>query len=102
MKFKNTLFVVEDIEMSKKFYKEVLGLRVIMDFGDNITLTSRISLQSRRSWTEFIGKVNDEISFGGNDSELYFEEDDFDGFINKIKAFDHIKYVHTVYEHSWG
>ena len=102
MKFKNTLFVVEDIEKSKKFYKEVLGLRVIMDFGDNITLTGGISLQTRRSWKEFIGKENYEISFGGNDAELYFEEDDFDGFINKIKSFDYIKYVNTVYEHSWG
>ena len=39
MKFKNPLLVVTDMERSKAFYREVLGLRVIMDFGANVTLT---------------------------------------------------------------
>lgn len=38
MKFKNPMLVVTDIEKAKEFYKEVLGLRTIMDFGANVTL----------------------------------------------------------------
>lgn len=41
MKFKNPLLVVTDMERSKAFYREVLGLRVIMDFGANVTLTAQ-------------------------------------------------------------
>ena len=33
MKFKNPLIVVSDMEESKRFYREVLGLRVTLDFG---------------------------------------------------------------------
>ena len=33
MKFKNPLLVVSDIDKSVEFYKRVLGLHVIMDFG---------------------------------------------------------------------
>ena len=99
MKFKNPLLAVSDIDKSVKFYKEVLGLHKIMDLGANVTLTGGICLQTQETWTEFI--ENDSLFFGGNTSEIYFEEDDFGRFINKLKNLD-INYVHPVKEHSWG
>lgn len=102
MKFKSPLLVVNDIEESKKFYKEVLGLRVIMDIGANVTLTGGVALQTKESWKRFIHKNDSEIAFRGNDAELYFEEDDFDSFIEKLNALSCIEYVHPVMEHSWG
>ena len=97
MKFKNPLLVVADIDKSVAFYKKVLGLRVITDFGANKTLTGGLCLQTLETWKEFIG--SDEISFGGNNAEVYFEEDDFDEFAEKLKGLD-IEYVHPVKEHS--
>jgi hypothetical protein len=35
-------------------------------------------------------------------AELYFEEDDFDGFIQKMNKIVDINYVHPMVEHSWG
>lgn len=101
MKLKNPMLVVADINKSKAFYKEVLGLRVISDFGANITLTGGVSLQTKESYQEFIG-IDKAITFSGNDMELYFEEDDFDNFIKKLANIDYIEYVHFAYEHSWG
>ena len=40
-----------------------------------------MSLQTLETYKDFIG--TDEISFGGNNFEIYFEEDDFDNFIDK-------------------
>ena len=102
MKFKNPMLVVTDIEKAKEFYKEVLGLRTIMDFGANVTLTGGVSLQTTESWAEFIHKGTDEINFCGNDAELYFEEDEFDSFIEKLNSIENIDYVHSVFEHRWG
>ncbi|AQR94868.1 VOC family protein [Clostridium saccharoperbutylacetonicum] len=102
MKFKNPMLVVNDMEKSKIFYKDVLGLRVIMDFGANVTLTGGVALQTKESWKEFIQKDENEISFNGNNSELYFEEDNFDSFIEKLSSLKYIEYVHDVYEHNWG
>lgn len=99
MKFKNPLLVVSDMDISVKFYKEVLGLRKIMDLGENVTLTGGVCLQTKETWAEFI--ENESLSFGGKTSEIYFEEDDFDGFENKLKNLN-INYVHPVKEHSWG
>lgn len=99
MKFKNPLIVVSDLERSKKFYKEVLDLQVMMDFGANVTLTGGLCLQTKRTWAEFIKK---EIQFQGNDSEIYFEEDHFDTFLKKLEKIKEIQYVHPVKEHDWG
>ena len=49
-----------------------------MDFGANKTLTGGLALQTLDTWQEFIG--TDNVSFGSNSSEVYFEEDNFDKF----------------------
>lgn len=47
MKLKDPLLVVTDIYKSVEFYKNVLGLHKIMDFGENVTLTGGLCLQSK-------------------------------------------------------
>lgn len=99
MKLKNPMLVVTDIDRTEEFYKRVLGLHVIMDFGANKTLTGGLALQTVETYGDFIG--TNEISFGSNSFELYFEEDDFDKFADRLKECD-VEYVHPVKEHSWG
>lgn len=99
MKLKNPLLVVNDMDKSVEFYKKVLGLHIINDFGANKTLTGGLSLQTAETYKDFIGGMN--ISFGANNFEIYFEEDDFDAFAERLKTLD-IEYVHPVKEHSWG
>lgn len=41
------------------------------------------------------------LSFGGHDAELYFEEDEFDQWLERAEAFD-LTYLHPVREHAWG
>ncbi len=54
MKFQNPLLAVSDMERSVSFYKQVLGLDKIVDFGANVTLTGGVCLQTRETWAEFI------------------------------------------------
>lgn len=99
MKYNCPMIVVSDMEKTVEFYKKVLGLDVIQDFGANKTLTGGISLQTEESYKEFIGK--DKIAYGGDNFELYFEEDEIDAFFEKLKEFN-VELVHPVQEHSWG
>lgn len=99
MKFKGPLLVVTDIDKTVAFYKKVFGFRVVMDFGENKTLTGGLVLQTLETYEEFINTTD--ISFGGNNFELYYEEDDFDAFVERLEACD-ISYVHPVIEHEWG
>ncbi|MCX4370518.1 MAG: VOC family protein [Dysosmobacter sp.] len=99
MVLKNPLLAVANMERSLAFYESILGLRVVLDFGANKTLTGGVCLQTLETWQSFL--ETDRISFGGNDAELYFEEDQFDAFAEKLKSFP-IQYVHPVKEHPWG
>ena len=101
MKMKNTLIVVKDIKKSIRFYSEVLGLRVVTDFGANVTLTGGLSLQTVESWAEFIDVSPEDLGWCGKVGEVYFEEENFDEFADKLSTLD-INYVHPVKEHGWG
>ena len=51
-----TLIAVSDMDRSKQFYHDLLGLEVAADFGANVTLTGGIALQTVDSWTRLIQK----------------------------------------------
>lgn len=99
MKFMNPLLAVSDMDRSVSFYKTVLGLDKIADFGANVTLTGGVALQTQETWAQFI--ETDALTWNGKVSELYFEEDDFDTFAERLRGQD-IRYVHPVKEHAWG
>lgn len=42
MKLKNILIVTEDVERSKKFYKDLFGLEVVSDNDGNVILTEGV------------------------------------------------------------
>ena len=87
------------MERSRRFYKDVLGLEAVSDFGANVTLEGGIFLQTMDTWKTFIGKTD--ISLPDNAGELYFEESDFDAFCGRLEHMD-VKYVHRPVEHTWG
>ncbi len=100
MKLKNVLIVVKDIERSRKFYQDLFGLRMILDQGENMILTEGLVLQEEKCWKEFLGK---EITQENNSCELYFEEADIEGFIEKLeKYYPEVKYVTRLMTYSWG
>ena len=54
MKYTSTLLAVTDMEKSKQFYHDVLGLDIVADFGANVTLTGGVVLQTMDTWKSFI------------------------------------------------
>lgn len=100
MKLKNVLIVVNDIEKSKKFYKDLFGLDVVLDNNGNVILTEGLVLQDAAVWKEFVTK---EVSHKNNASELFFEEKDMDAFVEKLENYGElIQYVTELTECSWG
>lgn len=99
MRYKSTLISVKDIERSKQFYRDVLGLKVVADYGANVTLDGGVVLQTSDTWKAFI--KTDDIVLPNNAGELYFEEEDMENFCNHLRSFD-ISYVHDLFEHRWG
>ena len=102
LKSGSPLFAVRDMERSLAFYRDVLGLEVVNDFGANVVLTGGLSLQTLETWAEFLDKPSDGIRFGGNDAEMYYTADDFDSFLSVLKDHPEAELVRPPVEHRWG
>ena len=100
MKLKNTLIVVKDIEKAKQFYYDLFGLEMLRDNDGNMILTDGLVLQEEKYWKEFLKR---DIIPQSNSCELYFEEADIEGFVEKLKKlYPNIRYVNRLMTHSWG
>jgi ribosomal protein S18 acetylase RimI-like enzyme/catechol 2,3-dioxygenase-like lactoylglutathione lyase family enzyme len=99
MKYLGALIAVSDIGNSRRFYCDVLGLKVVEDFGANVTLEGGIFLQTLDTWKTFIH--TDQILLPNHAGELYFEEEDIEGFCDRLASLD-VRYVHPLFEHRWG
>ena len=63
-------------------------------------LTEGLVLQEEKYWKEFLPC---EIIPENNASELYFEEQDIEGFVQKLeRLYPEVKYVNRLMTHSWG
>lgn len=100
MKLKNVLIVVKDINKSLKFYHDLFGLELIVDNDGNMILSDGLVLQAESYWREFLHK---EVAWRNNSAELYFEEADLEGFVEKLETlYPETEYVNKLMTHSWG
>ena len=100
MKLKNVLIVVKDIEKSRKFYHDLLGIDLVLDNDGNMILTEGLVLQDEKIWKSFLDR---DVVPKSNSCELYFEEQDIEAFARKLeKLYPDIEYVNRLMTHSWG
>ena len=88
MDYQGPMLVVKDMERSKAFYRKILEVDIISDFGENVTFNGGLSLQTEESWIQFTGCSKESFNYQNNTVEFYFETKDFDGFIERIKNED--------------
>ena len=100
MKYKCMLISVADINAARKFYEDLFGLEVFQDYGRNIAFTCGLALQQDFDW--FMNLPKEKVLKKSNNTEIVFEEQDFDTFLNKLKQYPDIEYLGEVIEHSWG
>ena len=100
MKHVCMLISVADINTSRKFYEDLFGLEVFQDYGRNIAFTCGLALQQDFDW--LVNLPKEKILKKSNNAEIVFEEQNVDGFLNKLKEYPDIEYLGEVIEHSWG
>lgn len=101
MKYHGPMLVVKDMERSKAFYRKILEVDIVSDFGENVTFNGGLSLQTEESWIRFTGCKAEDFTYKNNAVEFYFEAADFDGFIDRVQgeAVDFLREVATM---PWG
>ena len=100
MHLKNILITVSNIDRSIQFYHDLFGLMVVNNQGGNVIMTEGLVLQDEKIWNHFL---NRDVQHKNHATELYFEERDIEGFIEKLKVSPYeIEYVNELVTHEWG
>lgn len=98
--FNSTVLFVNDIEVSKKFYTEILGFGIETDFGTNVGLRGGLSL-----WQISAGHIIEEKGLiaekKGHDKELYLETTNILEQFGKLKN-ENVEFFHEIIEEPWG
>ncbi|KDE54963.1 glyoxalase/bleomycin resistance/dioxygenase family protein [Methanoculleus sp. MH98A] len=102
MRFVCPLIVVRDVKVSRAFYEEVLDQQVLHDHGENVIFEGGFAIHLMSHFQDLIGVAENDIAPRSNNAELYFEEDDLDGFLTRLKGMDSVNYVHEPIEQAWG
>ena len=100
MKLSGFLIVVRDCKKAMKYYHDVFGLEMLVDNNGNMILSDGLVLQEETYWRGFIGK---DVIPQNNACELYFEEENIDSFVERLKTlYPETVFVNPPMTHSWG
>jgi len=103
VKFQCPLIVITNMSVSKDFYERVLNQKIKYDFGENITYEGDFAIQLKSHFANMVTINQDDIANQSNNFELYFEEENMDGFVERLENFDYeIQYIHGLLEQPWG
>ncbi len=103
LKYDSAAAFVQDIEVSKRFYTEVLGLTIALDLGKDVTLEGGITLWEiapTHIIPERLGM--DALSNrAANRFEFYFETEDIEAVCRSVEA-SGAEFLHALHEEPWG
>jgi len=98
-----TALFVKDIDVSKQFYTDVLGLKIDLDFGKNVIFKNGFAIWEIRESHVIPTQLGlDKISDTSvNRFELYFETESISLVLSILKN-NNVRFLHEIHEESWG
>jgi catechol 2,3-dioxygenase-like lactoylglutathione lyase family enzyme len=92
------LIAVSDLKASKDFYEKVLGQRIVLDLGWNVTFSGGFAIQL--NFADIVSVDKRSVMKRSHNFELFFEEEDFDSFTGHLKQFNDTECVHKPKKHD--
>lgn len=102
MHFVNPIAFVRDIEASKHFYAELLGIAIAEDHGDFVRFETGFAIHDGPALERTVwGEAGDsQQRYGHRNLLLYFEAEDVDAVFGRIGS--QVALIHPVARQSWG
>lgn len=101
MKYHSPMIVVADIAATKRFYTNVLNETTALDLENYIVFSGGFSAMTRAHWRDLTHDAPADRN-AGHSFELYFEEENFSAFIEKLQRNGNIAFFTPPGEAPWG
>jgi catechol 2,3-dioxygenase-like lactoylglutathione lyase family enzyme len=104
IEFSHSIIFVRDIQVSKAFYTEVIGLKAVKDYGTIVLFENHLAIHQARELAITIWKANApsgaDQSQGRHNVLLYFETPTLEETFARLK--DQVKLIHPIECQAWG
>lgn len=99
----SAVLFVKEMAASRRFYEELLGQQVDMDFGVNVGYVGGLSLWEQAAALDvmFHRQPEGDARLGRENLEVYFEIEDLDAALHVFTA-EGVSLVHPIIEQPWG
>lgn len=104
LKFINPIVFVRDIRVSKAFYAETLGLKVIADHGPFVLFENHLGIHQAQELATTIWKADSppdcDQPQGRHNLLLYFETNELEDAFARLNG--QVKLIHPIERQAWG
>lgn len=104
IEFSHSIVFVKDIQVSKAFYSEVIGLKVVQDHGTIVLFENHLAIHQAHELVVTVWKADAppdaDQPQGRRNLLLYFETDELENTFARLK--DQVKLIHPIERQAWG
>jgi predicted enzyme related to lactoylglutathione lyase len=103
IRFANPVIFVKEIEISKSFYTEMIGLKIIQDASVFVLFEDHFSIHQAQELSETVfgcaSAAAQELQ-GRENLLLYFESEDIEQTFSRIEK--RVNLIHPIEKQAWG
>jgi catechol 2,3-dioxygenase-like lactoylglutathione lyase family enzyme len=102
--FVNTIVFVKDMNVSKKFYSELLGLKVMNSYPTIIWFENNFAIHDAAALYKTIYKKDlpsPPARQGKDNIDIYFECTDLEALFNSLQE-QNVQFIHPIETQAWG
>lgn len=101
LKYQGVLIVVNDMAVSRRFYEECLGQKVLFDFGVDVAFEGGLTIHQKDHFQELLGGERFAVVIKSHAGELYFESAEIETFEQRLKETG-VEFIHPIREQPWA
>lgn len=100
MKFTGPVLIVNDIHKSRRFYEEVMEMKIQFDFGECVIYVGGLSLLENKMALQASQNKLTTSEIPETGVEMVFETDDIENDFKKIQAAN-VTFIHEIMTQPW-
>lgn len=101
IKFHHSISLVKDIEVSKQFFRDIIGLPVIKEYDTFVLFDGNFAIHAADVFYEYINKTYHGEKLGHDNVDYYFTTSDLPAMEQKLKN-SNVEFLHGIKQHAWG
>lgn len=100
-RFRNSIALVKNTDISKAFYRDIIGINIVQDSGSFVLFEGNFSIHDAAIFYGYIGKTYEGEKLGRDNLDLYLTTDDLPAMQEKLEKAG-VEFIHKIRKFDWG